>query len=121
MCEHPTLGMKFEMCSMRNRPKLMDMEKGTPAARTPRWRSSIRYGVVISIDDNPVTSNEDIESIMAHARQNKMLQVNIIFAVDKYHGLHPIDSNPIVYWDQLNVISKINHDINMQAEIKRRL
>jgi hypothetical protein len=45
----------------------------------------------------------------------------MVFATDEYHCLHPVDSNPVLYWDQLNVISKINHDINLQAEQTRLL
>jgi hypothetical protein len=50
-----------------------------------------------------------------------MLQITMVFATDEYHCLHPVDSNPVLYWDQLNVISKIKHDINLQAEQTRLL
>ncbi len=110
--DHPTLGMLFTQCLTCNCPQLVDIQKGTPAACTPWQRSSIKHSIIKLVNGYNISSVNDIESAIQQAWSGKLIQITVVFATDKYYRIHPTDSNPILYWDQLNVISKINHDIN---------
>jgi hypothetical protein len=96
------------------------MTKGTPGARLPKWCSTIKHGVLLAINNHSVFTLADVTTTIHQFRQQQHHTLQFIFAVDKCFGLHPINSAPIIYWDQLNVISRINQDIINDAALSRQ-
>jgi len=63
--DHPSLGLIVEKCDTRNRLKLIDIAKSIPAARLPSWRSTLKFGHILSIDDMDILTKEDLEVAIA--------------------------------------------------------
>ena len=58
---HPTLGlMLLQNATMNNRPQLQECAKSTPAARIPKWRSTLRRSFPITINGKRITSEQDV-------------------------------------------------------------
>ena len=47
-----------------------------------------------------------MESIIAAARQRGALRISCTFASEKFYGVHPIDGNLNLYFDQMNAVGK---------------
>jgi len=109
--DHPTLGMNLTQCSARNRLRLIDMHPGTPGSRLPKWRSILRNTYLISVQDLPITTLENLHQAIQHARSLGTLKINCKFAVDRSYGIHPQEGIPQLYFDQLNTIAKHLQDI----------
>ena len=55
-CEHPAQGLDLDMCPRRNLPRLKQCLKGTPAARISLWRSTLRNGYILSVNNTTVST-----------------------------------------------------------------
>jgi hypothetical protein len=67
--KHPTAGLA---CTERNgRLYLQDIEPSTPATKIRAWRSSIRKAWLIEVDEEEVSSIEDVKRVMARLATNK--------------------------------------------------
>ena len=51
---HSLLGLKLQICKVRNIPHIVECLKGTPAIRIPRWRSEMRTSYIIAINNQSV-------------------------------------------------------------------
>lgn len=111
---HDYLGMKLELCPIRQKPILAACLPGHPAAKIPLWRQQLRKAYVISVNNNPVNSIRDIQHHLQQARKMKLKDVKITFATLEPQSLHPQHGIPQLYHDQLNVIAE--HIFNIQHE-----
>jgi dUTP pyrophosphatase len=109
--DHPTLGMNLTQCSARNRLRLIDMHPGTPGSRLPKWRSILRNTYLISVQDSPITTLENLHQAIQQAQSLGTLKINCKFAVDRSYSMHPQEGIPQLYFDQLNTIAKHLQDI----------
>ena len=107
---HPTLGLKTCMCTKRNAIQLTDMEKSTPAARIHNWQSTLRYAYILEVQGVKVNNTEELIAEIDKARTNKLLQVQITFGTERKFGVHPVDGNLQLYFDQLNAFAKHVHE-----------
>ena len=113
--DHPTLGMVLEKCSNRSRLRLMSMEKSTPGARVAKWRSTLRSSFLLNINGEEIKSLE-ARRVINEARKQKLFKLKCTFGVDKHYGVHPIDGNLHLYYDQMHALAKHGH----AADIKHR-
>jgi len=61
--QHPTLGLITVSNPMHSsRLQLQDMEKGTPSHKISKWRSTLRRSIILSFNNQPITSQADLES-----------------------------------------------------------
>jgi len=67
---HPTLGLSVKQCPITHRVQLVDMAPGTPGARLPRWRSTIKRSIIPSIDGEPIHREEDVAHAILHSRRS---------------------------------------------------
>lgn len=104
--DHPTLGLKVEMCNYRHRLRLADMVISTPASRVPRWRSTLRNAYILTIQDQPIYNTGHIEEAVATARRQGLMKLQVVFSTDQSYGIHPMEGIPQLYFDQLNVIAQ---------------
>jgi hypothetical protein len=103
---HNTLGMVLTTTPHTGRLQLTDMEKGTPGAKLPRWRSTLKRAVLLSVNGKRVGSVQDVISAITQSRQVGDIKVQCTFAMISYHGLHPVTGNMMLYYNQLNVIAQ---------------
>ena len=106
---HPMLGLQLQLCPDRNRLQLTDMALSTPGSRIPKWRSTLRRAYLISINGTPVNTVNDVTSAVATARQDKQLKATLLFATERSYGVHPIDGNLNLYFDQMQAFAKHIH------------
>ena len=60
--KHKTVGLDLKVCPQRQLPLLQQCIKGTPSARIPKWRSTLKFSYIHSINDIPITSIPQIET-----------------------------------------------------------
>jgi dUTP pyrophosphatase len=112
------LGMKLIQCQARNLPKLLDCERGSSLIQIPLWQSQLRNAYITHINDIVIYSISQIESIIQqlHKDQNN---INITFATINKQNLHPQFGVPILYHDQMNVITKYLWELNHQPPMAK--
>ncbi len=103
---HATAGMKLDNTLHSGRLQLMDMIKGTPGAKLPRWRSTLKRSILLTMDNKRVTKLADVHDVITKLRQKGQQHVSCTFATIAYHGLHPTTGSLNLYYDQLNIIGK---------------
>ena len=111
---HPTLGLQLHNIKDNRRVQLTGMQTSTPAAKIPKWRSTLRWSYLLSIDDTPITSTAAAEQAIALARKNKQFKVKCVFATEKKYGTHPIEGSLNIYFDQINSFSKHIHEADQE-------
>jgi dUTP pyrophosphatase len=78
----------------------VDSATSTPAAKIPRWHSSLHKGFLLTFNGEAVSTVPELEAAVAHAWQLKLLKVSVGFAIDKAVGIHPTEGIPVIYWDK---------------------
>ena len=101
--DHPTRGLVLEMCAKRNLPRINECLPGTPAAKLPKWRSTLRGAYVLKIDDTEISTFSDVENIFRTCDSNKEVHLTV-GTIDKV-AMHPDDGIPMLYFDQLSMIA----------------
>jgi len=104
--DHPTLGLLVRPTEQNHRVQLYDIEKSTPASKLPRWRSTFKRGIILSLNKQPVTNPSDLVQLVEQALQQKLLHVHCEIATVQYQPLHPIKGSLMLYNDQMNVVAK---------------
>lgn len=114
--KHPTLGLQLEMCPQRNLPKLTQCQKGTPSAKLPKWRSTLRHSYITHINNKPITTIEEVRTTIKDLRKLKETQVDITFSTLQKLSLHSETGVPQLYFDQLQSITQHISDIKNNKE-----
>ena len=118
---HTTLGLEFEdKLELGNRMQLMNCATSTPAARIPRWRSTLRYSFPISVGNKPVRTLTDIKIAVKQARNNHAEFVTCRFGLMEKTAMHPQNGVPIIFHDQLNIISEHLQSIKLSMEERNK-
>jgi len=103
--DHATLGLCCEQ-TPHGRLQLLDMIPGTPAIKLPRWRSTLRRALLLTVDNTPVSTVEDLQAAITQARQQQRIKLTCEFATITSPASHPTEGSLHLYYDQLNVIGK---------------
>lgn len=105
--KHPTLGLALEWSEGKGRARIMDIEKGTPAARLQRWRSELRGGYISTIGNKEIKSLSHFKEIVENLRENDEIKsTKLAISTITKQNLHPQEGIPQIYNDQLNVIAQ---------------
>lgn len=87
---HDTLGLIMQPSDGTiSFPQLETIEKESPAARIPPWRSELRHQYMCTVNDIPIQNISDIESAIKQARDNHELEIQITFAIFTYIPMQP--------------------------------
>ena len=114
---HPTLGLKFQdNIELGHRLQLVNFSNSTPAACIPRWCSTLRHSFPISIGNTTISSLDDIRKDIRTARTNKDESVTCRLRVIENTAMHPQNGVPILFHDQLNVISEHLQSIKLSMD-----
>ena len=104
--DHDTLGLICQPTLHTHRLQLMDMKHGTPGAKLPRWRSTLRRAILLTVNNTPVPTADALKAIIVAARKQGLLQITCEFATIGTHALHPTEGSLHLFYDQMNVIAK---------------
>lgn len=108
---YPLLGMQLDDSNVKRRLYLRHCEKGTASARIRKWRSMLRGGVLLAMDDIPVSTLKEVQTIVERVRSEKKSEINLTFGTEEKVSMHPDYGTPQLYFDQLNVIANYLQDI----------
>ncbi|MFN9982997.1 MAG: hypothetical protein ACK53Y_23915, partial [bacterium] len=112
---HETMGMVLEQCEHRNRPRLCDILPSQPRSRIKNWRSTIRNGYIIQIEEHITATIDDIKIAIQKSRDLQLPELQIQIALDiKPAGIHPVEGLLQLFVDQLHIIHNHLQDIRMQ-------
>ena len=85
------------------RLQLLACEKGTPAGRIDKWRTTLQNGFILQCNDKPVQTIAQLQKIIKECdKEHLTLKIGTI---DK-QALHPQKGVPQLYFDQLNHIGQ---------------
>ena len=57
--KHPTRGLILKICPKQNLPIIKECENSTPAAKLPKWRSTMRGAYIIEINNERIRTIKD--------------------------------------------------------------
>ena len=103
--DHPTLGLDLVHDDDNNRITLASCISSTPAARIPRWRSTLRHATIVAIDHVPINTIDDIKSSITSSRSSSAKHTTITFMPLEHVNIRPDTNIPQIHFDQLNVIA----------------
>ena len=119
------LGLSIYNCSTHNIPRLEECLRGTPAARIPKWRSQLRHSFITAVNNIPIKTKEDIQSLISKAQTADEKEITITFATTQKHAMHPQQGLPQLYRDQLNIVGQhmweLRHDPEWNARTEGAL
>ena len=72
---HDTMGMVLAQCEHRNRPRLRDIIPSQPCSRIKNWRSTIKNGYIVQIEEHITTT---IEEVKVAIQQSQVLHLDVI-------------------------------------------
>ncbi len=87
-CTGDTLGFDISHCPARGRGYLTHAAPHSTASGLKNWKKRLKGAYIISVDDTPVFTKEDIEAALRHARHNASFQekpsLKLTFAPDRH-------------------------------------
>ena len=107
--DHPTLGLDIVHNSDNARLTLQSCTASTTAARIPRWRSTLRNGIIIAIEDTPVETIADITTIIASSRASTTKSLRFTIIPVEHVNIRPDNNVPQINFDQMNIMSHQHH------------
>jgi hypothetical protein len=112
---HDTMGMVLAQCEHRNRPRLRDIIPSQPCSRIKNWRSTIKNGYIVQIEEHITTTIEEVKVAIQQSRVLCLDVIQIQIALDiKPSGIHPTEGIPQLFADQLQTIHSHIQDIKAQ-------
>ena len=86
---HPLLGLSLQICKTRNIPQIIECLKSTPAICMPRWRTELKNGYIIAVNNNPVQTIDQVKYEITNARNKALTTVDIQIATFEKIAMHP--------------------------------
>ena len=119
---HETLGLIVNNNQdIGHRIQLIECKKSTPAAKIPKWRSMLKQAFITNIQGTPINSIQDIKTCIKNARKHQTKTVTCQFSTINKQAMHPQEGIPLLYHDQMNIISKHLEDIKLTDEEQREI
>ena len=81
----------------------------SPANMIPRWISQLYKSTILSINNSPVTTIQEVTDSIMEVRHQHIKFINITFITISPISIHPQTSLPQIHLDQFNVITKYHH------------
>lgn len=81
-----------------------------------KWQSKIKKGLLLRINETPVTSKQDIIGIVAKAIQEQYSELQLTFATEEKMSMYPEHGTPQLFFDQINTIAAYLQDIKYDED-----
>ena len=114
---HPTLGLELDSETQESRLILTGCQKGTPAAKISRWRSTLRGAVLQQIGHTTVETIEDVTKIVESMKLAQQAEVQLTFLTVEKVPIHTQQGIPQLFHDQLNILAKHHQELREEATI----
>ena len=108
---HPTLGLELEEHKKNGRLILRNRAKGTPAHKIKKWRSILRHGNLLRMDDKSVSSISEVQAIIDDARAKRKPTLILTMATEERVPVHVDSGTPQLFFDQLNILAAYLQEI----------
>ena len=115
--KHPTLGLMLDNTKTVDQLFLRHCEKGNPAARIPRWRSTLRNSILHKVNSTIVTTKQQVIDSISAARTNKVKQIQLTFITPSKIAIHPQRGTPTLYLDQIDFITDTLNTMQTSSDI----
>ena len=110
--KHPTQGLLMEPSNdWDNRVIIVGCHPGTSGRRIKSWTTRIKKSLLISINNQPISTIAEAQSIISNIVQSKQQSFTIEVCADEKSALHHEEGIPMLYFDQLATISSHLHAI----------
>jgi hypothetical protein len=115
---HPTLGMIVATHpDIKHAVELVEFQVGTSTHRHIRsWKRRLRGTIITTINNEPITSEEDIKIVIQRARNNIQTTIKIEFGSLVEFAMSG-EGVPTLQSNQLNVIAHHLNSINNEEDI----
>ena len=90
--KHPLLALSLKICKTRNIPQSIEYLKSAPAICIPCWRTELKHGYIIDVNDNSVQTIDQVEYEITNARKNSLAMVDIQIVTFQKIAIHPLQS-----------------------------
>jgi len=107
--DHPTLGLELLHHVDKNCITLQRCIPSTPVARIPRWRSTLRDGIIIALDGTPVETITDITKIITYSRATTAKSIAFTIVPAEHVSIRPDTNIPQINFDQMNIMDHQHH------------
>ena len=101
--DHPTKGLDVIFNDEFEKVQVIACEKGTPAGKIDKWRSTLRNSFILDVNNTPITS---ISQLKRTIQDCDAPQMHIRFATVEKQALHPQHGVTQLYFDQMNQIGR---------------
>ena len=105
---HVLAGLHITYDDARGQLQLLSIEKGTPAARIPRWRTRLRHAYILGINNVDIATTADLTQAISVLRSNGDITCNLRLTFDDVKNTLSVSGLPQLYFDQLRDIRRIN-------------
>ena len=105
----PTLGLELIQDKDTERILLKSCRPSTPAARIPRWRSTLRNSILVEINGTIIDTLTAATQAISQARAQNKSSISIILIPPEHINLRPDNHVPQIHFDQLNVMAFQHH------------
>ena len=114
---HPTLGLELEEQSHNGRLILRNCAKGTPSHKIKKWRSTLRHGILLSVDDKLISNLSDVTTYIEQARHQRKSHLTLTVATEERVPVHTDNGTPQLFFDQLNILAAYLQEIKFDETI----
>ena len=114
--KHPTQGLILKECEeYKDRVIISSCKPGTAAAKISNWAKRLKHNILLEVDGTPVKSIQQAQEILHNKSRGTTVQLTI-GVMDKV-PMHDDSGIPMLYFDQLHVISQhLQHIKNNDME-----
>ena len=104
--DHPTLGIQTTPSPFSGRLQIQDMVPGTPAAKIPKWRSTLHRAIMLKFNGKHVHNAPSLATHIQAACSQGLLRAQVEVATVGHHAIHSTKGSLHLYYNQLNVIAQ---------------
>ena len=115
---HPSLGLICDDSSRIHQLMLLHCQRGTPAARIKKWRSTLKQAIIHKVNDTVVITKSDLHKAIADLRHAHESKVKITFITKSKVPIHPSTGIPTLYHEQIDNITRILDSIKTSSDIE---
>ena len=117
----PYLGLNLQQNEDYERLQLVNCTPSTPAAKIPKWRSTLKNGFITKFNTTRISSLNDLKQAILHSKEAGDKSAILTFSTIERQAIHPVYGVPQIQHDQLNIIAthlqEIKEDIDTQRFI----
>jgi hypothetical protein len=119
---HALAGLHVTYDDARGRLQFLSIEKGTPAARIPHWRTRLRHAYILGINNVDIATTADLtQEAISVLRSNGDITCNPRLTFDDVKNTLSVSGLLQLYFDQLRDIHCVNQQVRSDQPTAQRL